>query len=51
MEVRYVVIAILSVISCVVYLGLIFSDEQKVYESTTAWGIKIFRFLLYVSFY
>ncbi len=38
MEVRYVVIAILSVISCVVYLGLIFSDEQKVYEGR-AWRL------------
>ena len=38
MEVRYVVIAILSAISCVVYLGLIFSDEQKVYEGR-AWRL------------
>ena len=38
MEVRYVVIAILSVISCVVYLGLVFSDEQKVYEGR-AWRL------------
>lgn len=38
MEVRYVIIAILSAISCVVYLGLIFSDEQKVYEGR-AWRL------------